>query len=154
MPAAAKAKTSRKASEIEPKVAAKSGSKKQKVVEEVVEESSDDEEEEAVADEDEASDDDDEEEEAEDEEEEEKAAPEEEAEEEEAEGAFKDETLECKDCGNEFVFTSGEQEFYQQKVRYEVKSIQDMRDICTLNFIRQKSCYSFITFCMCILGFR
>ena len=134
MPAAAKAKTSRKASEIEPKAAAKSGSKKQKVVEEVVEESSDDEEEEAVADEDEASDDDDE--------------------EEEAEGAFKDETLECKDCGNEFVFTSGEQEFYQQKVRYEVKSIQDMRDICTLNFIRQKSCYSFITFCMCILGFR
>jgi hypothetical protein len=40
---------------------------------------------------------------------------EEEAEEEEAEGAFKDETLECKDCGNEFVFSAGEKEFYAQK---------------------------------------
>jgi hypothetical protein len=28
---------------------------------------------------------------------------------------FSDETLECKDCGYDFVFTSGEQEFYQQK---------------------------------------
>lgn len=26
-----------------------------------------------------------------------------------------DKTLKCKDCGNEFVFTAGEQEFYQQK---------------------------------------
>lgn len=26
-----------------------------------------------------------------------------------------DKTLQCKDCGNEFVFTAGEQEFYQQK---------------------------------------
>ena len=117
MPAAAKAKTSRKAAEIEPKVAAKSGSKKQKVVEEVVaseeeDGDDDDEEEEDDSDEEDASDDD--------EEEEEVAAaveePEEEEAEEEAEGAFKDETLECKDCGNEFVFTSGEQEFYQQKV--------------------------------------
>jgi len=26
-----------------------------------------------------------------------------------------DKTLVCKDCGNEFVFTEGEQEFYKEK---------------------------------------
>lgn len=26
-----------------------------------------------------------------------------------------DKTLVCKDCGREFVFTSGEQEFYKEK---------------------------------------
>ena len=25
---------------------------------------------------------------------------------------YEDKTLVCKDCGNEFVFTAGEQEFY------------------------------------------
>ena len=28
---------------------------------------------------------------------------------------FEDKTLKCKDCGAEFVFTAGEQEFYQEK---------------------------------------
>ncbi|MCL4459753.1 MAG: zinc-ribbon domain containing protein [Chloroflexi bacterium] len=28
---------------------------------------------------------------------------------------FKDKTLTCRECGVTFVFTSGEQEFYQQK---------------------------------------
>ena len=28
---------------------------------------------------------------------------------------FVDETLVCKECGNEFVFTAGEQKFYQEK---------------------------------------
>jgi CxxC-x17-CxxC domain-containing protein len=28
---------------------------------------------------------------------------------------FKDKTLTCRDCGTTFVFTAGEQEFYQQK---------------------------------------
>ena len=28
---------------------------------------------------------------------------------------MQDITLVCKDCGNEFVWTAGEQEFYQQK---------------------------------------
>jgi len=28
---------------------------------------------------------------------------------------YEDKTLICKDCGNEFVFTAGEQEFYAQK---------------------------------------
>lgn len=29
--------------------------------------------------------------------------------------AFEDKVLVCKDCGNEFVFTAGEQEFYAEK---------------------------------------
>lgn len=28
---------------------------------------------------------------------------------------FTDKTLKCRECGNDFVFTAGEQEFYQQK---------------------------------------
>ena len=28
---------------------------------------------------------------------------------------MEDKTLTCQDCGNEFVFTAGEQEFYQTK---------------------------------------
>ena len=28
---------------------------------------------------------------------------------------YEDKTLKCKDCGNEFVFTAGEQEFYAQR---------------------------------------
>ena len=28
---------------------------------------------------------------------------------------YSDKTLVCKDCGNEFVFTAGEQEFYDSK---------------------------------------
>lgn len=29
--------------------------------------------------------------------------------------SLEDKTLKCRECGNDFVFTSGEQEFYQQK---------------------------------------
>lgn len=29
--------------------------------------------------------------------------------------AFEDKNIVCKDCGNEFVFTAGEQEFYAEK---------------------------------------
>ena len=29
--------------------------------------------------------------------------------------SFDDKTLKCRECGNDFVFTAGEQEFYQQK---------------------------------------
>jgi Probable zinc-ribbon domain len=136
MVAANKVKESRKASAMESKPAAK-GAKKQKVEEKVVEEEDeddddDDEDEEDAEDDD---DDDDEEEDDEDEEEEEAAPPakagkaakvEEPAEEEEEDAkdgnGFEDETLECKDCGNEFVFTSGEQEFYQQKVSLHKKT--------------------------------
>lgn len=28
---------------------------------------------------------------------------------------FEDKTLVCQDCGNEFVFNAGEQEFYKEK---------------------------------------
>ena len=28
---------------------------------------------------------------------------------------YEDRTLNCKDCGNEFIFTAGEQEFYAEK---------------------------------------
>jgi hypothetical protein len=28
---------------------------------------------------------------------------------------FKDKTIVCKDCGEEFTFTAGEQEFYKEK---------------------------------------
>ncbi|MCL2698182.1 MAG: zinc-ribbon domain containing protein [Oscillospiraceae bacterium] len=28
---------------------------------------------------------------------------------------FEDKTLQCKDCGADFIFTSGEQEFYSEK---------------------------------------
>ncbi|HAE42655.1 MAG TPA: cytochrome C551 [Clostridiales bacterium] len=28
---------------------------------------------------------------------------------------FKDKTIACKDCGTDFTFTSGEQEFYKEK---------------------------------------
>jgi hypothetical protein len=28
---------------------------------------------------------------------------------------YKDETLKCKDCGKDFVFTAGEQAFYAEK---------------------------------------
>ena len=28
---------------------------------------------------------------------------------------FEDKTLVCKECGNEFVFTAGEQEFYAER---------------------------------------
>ena len=29
--------------------------------------------------------------------------------------SFQDKTLVCRDCGQDFVFTAGEQEFYQQR---------------------------------------
>ena len=34
---------------------------------------------------------------------------------EERKGMFQDKTLKCKDCGQDFVFTAGEQEFYASK---------------------------------------
>lgn len=29
--------------------------------------------------------------------------------------SYTDRTITCRDCGNEFIFTAGEQEFYSQK---------------------------------------
>ena len=41
---------------------------------------------------------------------------------------YTDKTLVCKDCGNEFVFTAGEQEFYAEKdFENEPKMCKDCR---------------------------
>ena len=42
---------------------------------------------------------------------------------------FEDKTLVCQDCGNEFVFTAGEQEFYKEKgLDNEPKRCKDCRN--------------------------
>ena len=42
---------------------------------------------------------------------------------------FEDKTLVCKECGNEFVFTAGEQKFYKEKgFMNEPKSCKACRD--------------------------
>ena len=42
---------------------------------------------------------------------------------------FQDKTLKCKDCGQELVFTAGEQEFYQEKgVQNEPQRCKACRD--------------------------
>ena len=42
---------------------------------------------------------------------------------------YEDKTLICKTCGNEFVFTAGEQEFYAEKgFQNEPKSCKACRD--------------------------
>ena len=43
--------------------------------------------------------------------------------------AFQDKTLTCKDCGGEFIFTTGEQEFYAEKgFENEPARCRDCRD--------------------------
>lgn len=45
------------------------------------------------------------------------------------ERTYEDKTLVCKDCGKEFVFTAGEQEFYAQKgLTNEPKRCKACRD--------------------------
>lgn len=42
---------------------------------------------------------------------------------------MEDKTLTCQDCGNEFVFTAGEQEFYKQMgFENEPKRCRECRD--------------------------
>ena len=42
---------------------------------------------------------------------------------------FQDKTLVCKDCGQEFVFTAGEQAFYKEKgLDNEPKRCKECRD--------------------------
>ena len=42
---------------------------------------------------------------------------------------YEDKTLVCKECGNEFIFTAGEQEFYAEKgLVNEPKSCKACRD--------------------------
>jgi len=41
---------------------------------------------------------------------------------------YEDKTLVCRDCGNEFVFTAGEQEFYAEKgLEHEPTRCKDCR---------------------------
>ena len=43
--------------------------------------------------------------------------------------AFEDETLVCKDCGKDFIFSTGEQEFYAEKgFENEPVRCRDCRD--------------------------
>ena len=43
--------------------------------------------------------------------------------------AFQDKTLTCRDCGKEFVFSTGEQEFYQSKgLEREPSRCKECRD--------------------------
>ncbi len=43
--------------------------------------------------------------------------------------AFEDKTLTCKDCGKEFIFSAGEQEFYAEKgFENEPARCRDCRD--------------------------
>ncbi len=50
---------------------------------------------------------------------------------------YEDKTLICKDCGNEFVFTAGEQEFYAEKgFENEPQRCKDCR-VARKNAIRQ-----------------
>jgi len=43
--------------------------------------------------------------------------------------AFEDKTLKCKDCGSDFVFSAGEQEFYAEKgFENEPARCRDCRD--------------------------
>ena len=48
---------------------------------------------------------------------------------------FEDKTLVCKECGNEFVFTAGEQEFYAehgfQNEPQRCKPCRDARKNCS-----------------------
>lgn len=42
---------------------------------------------------------------------------------------YEDKTLQCKDCGQDFVFTAGEQEFYEEKgFRNPPARCKDCRD--------------------------
>ena len=42
---------------------------------------------------------------------------------------YEDKTLVCKECGNEFVFTAGEQEFYAEKgLTHEPQRCKECRD--------------------------
>ncbi len=40
---------------------------------------------------------------------------------------YEDKTLVCKECGNEFVFTAGEQEFYAERVSQRTAALQGLQ---------------------------
>lgn len=53
---------------------------------------------------------------------------------------FQDKTLQCKDCGAEFVFTAGEQQFYSEKgFENEPKKCKECRQQAKKNFSRSNN---------------
>ena len=60
---------------------------------------------------------------------------------------FEDKTLKCEDCGQDFIFTAGEQEFYAEKgFQNEPKRCNqgEPRDVhCNLRKLRQRGKGSF-----------
>ena len=56
---------------------------------------------------------------------------------------YQDKTIICKDCGNEFVFTAGEQEFYAEKgFENEPQRCKDCRNARKNNMRAQKEFYT------------
>ena len=50
---------------------------------------------------------------------------------------FEDKTLKCKECGAEFVFTAGEQEFYAEKgFQNEPQRCKACRDAVSYTHLR------------------
>ncbi len=57
--------------------------------------------------------------------------------------SFQDKTLVCKECGQQFVFTAKEQEFYAQKnLTYEPKRCKPCRSLKKANQQRNNKNYS------------
>ena len=55
---------------------------------------------------------------------------------------YQDKTLVCKDCGNDFVFTEGEQEFYAEKgFQNEPQRCKDCRDAKKAKMRQEKTYY-------------
>jgi len=58
---------------------------------------------------------------------------------------YKDKTLVCKDCGNEFTFTAGEQEFFAEKgFQNEPLRCKKCRDAKKVAISREKTFYDAI----------
>ena len=51
---------------------------------------------------------------------------------------YEDKTLVCKECGNEFVFTAGEQEFYAERVSQTNHSVARLADRLVKMLPRQR----------------
>lgn len=58
---------------------------------------------------------------------------------------FEDKTLICKDCGKEFIFSAGEQEYYEQHgLQHEPVRCKECRKIRKSNMEQPKKLYTVI----------
>ena len=58
---------------------------------------------------------------------------------------FQDETLVCKDCGKEFVFTAGEQAFYKEKgFMNKPKACKACRGFGCVSVLREYAVWDFV----------